>query len=158
MPSVRRIQFTTIIAAPAALVHELMIDAENYRQWTSAFAEGSYFEGSWSRGERIRFLSPAGGGMLAEIAENRPGEFISIRHLGFVAQGVEDTESEAVRAWAPAFENYTFLPVPEGTKVVVDQDVADEWESDLKQAWPKALDRLKSLCEAHPAATRQPRR
>lgn len=87
--------------------------------------------------------------MVAEIAENRPNEFISIRHLGFIAKGVEDTESESVRTWAPAYENYTFEQVPEGTRVVIDQDVTDEFESYMNEAWPKALARLKSLCEGH---------
>jgi hypothetical protein len=39
--------------------------------------------------------------MIAEIAEHRPNEFISIRNLGFIAKGVEDTGSDAVRARAP---------------------------------------------------------
>lgn len=99
MPSVKRIQFSEVIAAPPSRVFALMTGAESYRLWTSAFLEGSYFEGSWSPGARIRFLSPSGDGMVAEIAENRPDEYISTRHLGFIANGVEDTRSDAVRAW-----------------------------------------------------------
>jgi hypothetical protein len=37
--------------------------------------------------------------MVAEIAENRRNEFISIRHLGFIANGIVDTTSEVVKAW-----------------------------------------------------------
>jgi uncharacterized protein YndB with AHSA1/START domain len=148
MPTAKRIQFTTIIHAPVARVYELMIGPESYQDWTSAFAEGSCYEGSWAQGQRIRFLSPSGEGMVAEIAENRPHQFISIRHLGFVAQGVEDTESDAARAWAPAYENYSFEAVSEGTRLVVDQDITDEFESYMNEAWPKALARLKALSEA----------
>jgi hypothetical protein len=86
--------------------------------------------------------------MLAEIAESREHEFISIRHLGFIANGIEDTTSEAIRAWAPAYENYTFQTVPGGTHLVVDQDVAAEWETFMNEAWPKALVLLKELSEA----------
>jgi hypothetical protein len=150
MASRKRIQFSTIIAAPVSRVFELMIEPQTYRQWTSAFMEGSCFEGSWQQGQRIRFLGPGGDGMVSEIAENRRDEFISIRHLGFVAQGVEDTTSEAARAWAGAYENYTFAATPEGTLLRVDQDVAAEVESDLAEAWPKALARLKALCEERP--------
>ena len=64
--------------------------------------------------------------MVAEIAESRNNEFISIRHLGYVANGVEDTTSDAIRAWAPAYENYTFSAVPEGTTLVIDLDVTAE--------------------------------
>ncbi len=143
----KRIQFSTIIAAPVSLVYDLMTDAEAYKDWTSAFAHGSYYEGSWRAGERIRFLSPSGEGMVAEIAENRPEEFISIRHLGLIVNGVEDTDSDVVRSWAPAYENYSFMPVPDGTKVIVDQDVNEEFEGYMVEAWPKALARLKELCE-----------
>ncbi len=147
----KRIQFSIVIAAPVSVVYELMTDAESYKDWTSAFAHGSYYEGSWSAGERIRFLSPTGEGMVAEIAENRPNEFISIKHLGLIVNGVEDTDSDVVRSWAPAFENYSFMPVAAGTKVIVDQDVNEEFESYMVEAWPKALARLKALCESRVA-------
>lgn len=147
MSSVKHIQFTAEISAPAPEVWRHVTSPESYKIWTSAFAEGSHFKGSWEQGSKIQFLSPSGDGMVAEIAENRGNEFISIRHLGFIANGVEDTTSEAVKAWAPAYENYTFLAVPAGTKMVVDQDVSAEWEEYMNQAWPKALLLLKKLCE-----------
>jgi hypothetical protein len=147
MPAVKRIQFSTTIEAPVSRVYALMIDPEAYKDWTSAFAEGSTYEGSWAQGQQIRFLGPSGDGMVAEIAENRVNEFISIRHLGFIAKGVVDTDSDAARAWAPAYENYSFQPVPQGTRLVVDQDITDEFEGYMKEAWPKALARLKALCE-----------
>jgi hypothetical protein len=148
MSSVKRIQFTAEISAPASVVWRHVTSLESYKIWTSAFAEGSHFKGSWEQGSKIQFLSPSGDGMVAEIAENRANEFISIRHLGFLANGVEDTTSEAVKAWAPAYENYTFLAVPAGTKMVVDQDVAAEWEEYMIEAWPKALALLKKLSES----------
>ena len=90
--------------------------------------------------------------MIAEIAENRVNEFISIRHLGLIANGNIDTTSEAVKAWAPAHENYTFISTPEGTEMVVDQDVSTEWEIYICDAWPKALALLKNLSEAPESA------
>jgi uncharacterized protein YndB with AHSA1/START domain len=148
MRNVKRIQFTVDIAAPVATVFRRMLDPESYRDWTSAFAEGSYYLGSWQQGQKIRFLAPSGEGMVAEIAEHRANEFISIRHLGSIANGVEDTQSEAVRAWAPAYENYTFEATAQGTRLVIDQDVTGDFEQYLSQAWPKALERLKVLCES----------
>jgi hypothetical protein len=125
-----------------------MLGPESYPRWTSAFAEGSTYEGSWEQGAKIRFLAPSGDGMLSEVAENRKHEFLSLRHVGFLANGVEDTTSDAVRAWAPAYENYTFTAVPEGTKLVIDQDVPAEWEEHMVNAWPKALALLKEMSEA----------
>lgn len=148
MPSVKRIQFTASIKASPEAVWRRVTDPQSYQQWTSAFAEGSRFEGAWEAGAKIRFLAPSGDGMVSEIAESRRGEFISIRHLGMISNGVEDTTSQAVLAWAPAYENYTLLTTPDGTKMVVDQDVPAEWEEYLSEAWPKALAILKDLCES----------
>lgn len=147
MSSMKRIQFTQTINAPAAVVWHHVTSPESYKRWAAAFSEGSHFKGSWEQGAGIRFLSPTGDGMIAEIAESRENEFISIRHVGFITNGVEDTTSEAVKAWAPAYENYTFRTVPEGTEMVVDQDVAAEWEEYISKAWPNALALLKELSE-----------
>jgi len=130
-----------------------MIGPESYKRWAAAFAEGTYFEGSWEQGTKIKFLSPpAGDGMLSEIAQSRNNEFISIRHLGLISNGVEDTTSESVLAWAPAYENYTFISVPEGTKLVIELDVPGEWVEYMNEAWPTALMSLKQLSEAERAA------
>ncbi len=148
MSSAKRLQFNKDINAPISVVWRHVTSLESYKIWTAAFAEGSHFNGSWEQGSKIQFLSPSGDGMVAEIAENRQNEFISIRHLGFIANGIVDTTSEAVKAWAPAYENYTFLAIPAGTRMVVDQDVSAEWEAYICEAWPKALVRLKQLSEA----------
>jgi hypothetical protein len=85
--------------------------------------------------------------VTSEIAEIGPNEFISIRHLGYIADNcVEDTSSEAIGDWAPAYENYTFTDTPQGTKLTVDQDITEDFES-MPEAWPKALGKLKALCE-----------
>ena len=143
-----RLQYTATIHAPVPTVWRLMIGRDSYRRWTSAFMEGSDFQGSWEQGAKIRFVAPSGDGMLSEIAENREHEFISIRHLGMINGGVEDTTSDAVRAWAPAYENYTFVAVPEGTKLVIELDVEDSWAEQMNESWPKALALLKQMSEA----------
>lgn len=65
-----------------------------------------------------------------------------------MAGGVDDTTSEAVRAWAPAHENYALSAVAEGTLMRVDQDVTAEWAEHLAAAWPRALQLLKALSES----------
>ena len=153
MSALKHIQFDVTINAPVPAVWNFMIGPESYKRWASAFAEGTYFEGSWEQGAKIKFLSPpSGDGMVAEIAQNRRNAFISIRHLGFISNGVEDTTSESVRAWAPAYENYTFISVPEGTRLIIEQDVYSEWAQYMNEAWPKALALLKQLSEAERAA------
>ena len=74
-------------------------------------------------------------------------EFLSIRHLGMIQGGVEDVDSEAVRAWGPAHENYTFRAVDGGTEVLVEQDAPEDFAASLSACWSKAFARLKELCE-----------
>jgi len=127
--------------------YQSLIGRDSYKQWTSAFGDGLYFEGSWQQGQRIRFLTPEGHGVLSEIAEHRPNEFISVRHIGYIADdGTEDTSSESIRAWAPAYENYTLTATPQGTTLTVDQDMTADFAS-MDEAWPKALAKLRELCE-----------
>jgi uncharacterized protein YndB with AHSA1/START domain len=91
--------FDILIQAPREQVWTTMLQSPTYEQWTSVFCEGSRFEGSWDAGQTIRFFGPDGNGMVSEIAEHRLAEFVSIRHLGFIANGQDDTTSDAVRAW-----------------------------------------------------------
>jgi len=141
-------RYATSIEAAPKTVWDTMLGDPTYRQWTAEFTEGSYFEGSWEQGERIRFLAPNGEGMVAVIAENRPYEFISIRHLGVIKDGVEDTDSDEVRAWAPAYENYTLSPDGVSTRLEVTIEVTPDAEEFMARLWPRALSRLKALCEA----------
>ena len=143
----KRLRFSAAIAASKQDVWNRMLEPDSYRAWTAAFGEGSYYEGSWNKGAKIRFLSPGGDGMTAEIAENRPFEFVSIRHRGIIKNGVDDTESPAARAWTPAYENYTFTEKDGVTEVVVDVDVNERYEKMFRDTWPKALRRLKEICE-----------
>lgn len=148
----KTLRFRIDIRADRATVWETMLAQDTYRDWTAEFAAGSCFEGSWEEGQRIRFLAPDGNGVSSIIAEHRPREFVSIKHIGMISQDVEDTESEAVRRWAPAFENYSFTDAGESTVVDVEMTVPPEDESHLATTWPKALARLRTLCEARHAA------
>jgi len=149
------LHFETHINAPAAKVWDTMLQDATYREWTKVFSPNSYYEGpdgstmsSWDTGSKIHFLDGSGSGMYSEIAENRLHEFVSIRHLGMIADGTIDTESEEVKKWASAYENYTLVPDNDGTKVIVDIDITPEYEDMFKDMWPKALEKLKELAEA----------
>ena len=115
----KTLHFDILINAPREHVWRTMLHSPTYEQWTATFCEGSRYEGSWDQGQTIRFLGPSNQGMVAEIAAHRPAEFVSIRHLGMIENGQEDTTSDAVRAWAPCYENYTFSDERGGTRVRV---------------------------------------
>jgi len=144
----KTLHFAIVIHAPRETVWDVMLAPATYTEWTVEFMEGSYYEGSWEQGARMRFLAPDGNGMVSVIAEHRPHEFLSLKHLGYVKDGVEDTESEMVRSWAPAFENYTLSDAGTTTELAVDLDVTPEFEEYMTKIWPLALARLKKLCES----------
>jgi hypothetical protein len=144
----KKLYFNIEIDASPAQVYKTMINADSYRLWTSSFCEGSYFEGSWSTNDKIQFLSPEGGGMYSEIAKNIPNEYISIRHLGMIKDGIIDTESNDVKGWANALENYTFKQNGNKTELLIDIDITEEHEEYMNEAWPRALSILKMICES----------
>lgn len=147
----KKIKLDIEINAPREDVWEAVIDDAKYRQWTSVFSAGSFFEGGWNKGDAIRFLvekEEGREGMVSEIAESIYPEFISIRHLGYISSGVEDTTSEEVKKWAPAYENYTLKELGNGkTKFIVEADTTEEYYQMFLDLWPKALEKLKEVSE-----------
>jgi uncharacterized protein YndB with AHSA1/START domain len=143
----KTLTFEITINAPRPRVWDTMLNLDTYEAWTAAFCEGSTYEGSWDKGARIRFGTPSGDGMLAVIAENQPHAFVSIKHIGMIDKGVEDTTSDKVKAMTPAFENYRFTDTPQGTLLTVTMDTIPDYEQYMLDTYPKALALLKDLCE-----------
>ncbi|MFD1768304.1 SRPBCC family protein [Sphingobacterium suaedae] len=143
--------YQVTIDAPVDHVFKTMLDKQTYKQWTALFNPSSDFEGSWEKGEKIYFIGineqGEKEGMVAEIAEHIPNKYISIRHKGILDQGKEVLEGPAVEGWAGALENYTFEEISGGTTVTVDVDTNEEYIDYFDDAWPKALQKLKELCE-----------
>ena len=52
-----------------------------------------------------------------------------------------------MKAWAPAYENYTFTPTPEGTRFAVEVDTDEKYTPMFAEMWPKALAALKTVAE-----------
>ncbi len=145
------LQFSIGIQAPIEKVYATMIDPPHYAEWTSVFNETSRFEGSWEKGSKIRFLGSDKdgnvGGMVSRIRENIPNEFISIEHLGVISGDQEIISGPEVDGWAGALENYTFRKDNGGTRVLVSMDSNEEFKDYFANTWPKALERLKEICE-----------
>ena len=85
--------------------------------------------------------------MRSVIAENRPHERLSIKPIGIVTKGFEDTDSDEVTAWAPAYEAYTLKEVNGGTGLTVDMDVMPDYQALFANACPRALESIKRLAE-----------
>jgi PhnB protein len=143
---------TVAAGAMRTQLHTIRIAAPRAKVWqTAEFSEGSTYEGSWDEGARIRFgVQPGGDGIVSMVTENRRHELVSLRHLGEIKAGVEDTSSPAAARWAGALERYRFVDgdQPGITEVTVVSEVPGEYAGYMREAWPKALGKLKALCEA----------
>ncbi len=152
----KKLKLEVLINAPAEKVWDAVVNVRKYEKWTAAFNPTSTFEGGWNKGDTIRFIGTneqgKKEGMISEIAESRYPEFISIKHRGMILDGVEDTTSEEVKKWTPAYENYTLERVgPEQTLFKLSLDTPEEWEDMMKDMWPKAFKLLKEVSEGETA-------
>jgi hypothetical protein len=159
----KKLQFKVSINAPVTRIYNFMLGINSkstYEQWTSLFNPTSTYEGSWGKGNKILFVGVdekgEKGGMVSRIAENIPNRFVSVQHYGLLKADKEITEGPEVEKWANGFENYTFQennarpddPVGRGTTTVtVDLDTTEDFLDYMNQTYPKALDKLKELCE-----------
>lgn len=150
----KKLQFRVSINAPANKVYGFMLGIKSkstYEQWTSLFNPTSTYEGSWEKGSKILFIGVdekgEKGGMVSKIVENITNQFVSIQHYGLLKADKEITEGPEVEKWANGFENYTFEENNGITTVTVDLDTIEDFLDYMNQTYPKALDKLKELCE-----------
>lgn len=140
----KKLHYTITINAPRKHVYKVMLEKPTYNEWTTAFSEHSDYEGAWDQGSQIKFVDGSGNGMISEIAENKPNEYVSIHHLGEIQDGKEKRYDPA-----DGYENYTLEDADGGTKVTVEMvNLPDEYEGMFNEMWPKALDKLKEIAEA----------
>lgn len=150
----KKIQFKIDIKAPVNQVYRAMLGLEHkstYEAWTAEFNPTSTYEGSWEKGSKIYFIGTdekgEKGGMIAEIAEHIPNQFVSIRHYGILKGDTEITTGEEVEKWAGGEENYAFEEHNPITTVTVEVDVVDEYMDYFLTTYPRALKKLKEIIE-----------
>lgn len=145
------LHFEIYIDAPVAKVYQTMLDKKHYEEWTAVFNPTSQFEGSWEKGAKIVFLgideNGSSGGMVGRIKENIPNQFVSIEYTGILQGDKEITSGPEVEGWIGNCENYTYETVNGKTRLAVDLDTNQEFVSYFNETYPKALDKLKSICE-----------
>ncbi len=142
-----KLVFKTTINASREKVWEVLFGVETYPLWATIFSEGSMVKTDWKKGSKALFLGPDNKGMVSEISESIAPSYLSITHLGMYDNGVEDFDSEAVKPWAGATENYTLSETAEGTALMVDMMITADYQDYFEETWPKALAKIKELAE-----------
>ncbi len=150
----QKLQFKVSINAPAKQVYDFMLGLQNkttYEQWASVFNPTSSYEGNWEKGSKIMFVGVdeqgEKGGMISRIVDNVPAQFVSVQHYGILKGEQEITEGEDVEKWANGFENYNFEENNGTTSLTVNLDTAEDFEDYMNETYPKALSKLKEICE-----------
>lgn len=145
----KKLEYNIQIDANKQKVWNTMLAPDTYKQWTNVSWPGSTYEGKWEKNEDLRFVSAEqGGGTLATLTEFRPHEYLLAEHVAILlADGSEDRTSEAAKGWVGTTESYTFQESNGKTNLKVEIKTAPEWADMFDEGWPKALDKLKEICE-----------
>ncbi|KFF12486.1 SRPBCC domain-containing protein [Chryseobacterium soli] len=130
-----------IEAAPERIWGVLWGDI-TYRQWTTAFTEGSFYEGTLEEGSIVKFFDPKNNGMYSRVEKNEPGKEMKFLHLGEIYDGVE-----APQEWGEATETYILEETESGTTLTCTIQTPAEFKDFFEENFPKALGIIKNLSE-----------
>jgi len=137
-----KLHFDIQINAEAIKVWSVLWDDFSFRQWTSAFNEGSFYQGDLQEGATIKFLDPKNNGMYSKITKLVPNEEIIFLHLGEIYEGVE-----APRDLGGATERYVLTEDENVTHLEVEVQTSEEFKSFFEEKFPNALSNVKHLSE-----------
>ena len=144
----KKISFSTNIKAPKAKVWNALWDDENYKTWTTAFAEGSHAVTDWQEGSKVLFLDGKGDGMYCTIAKKVNNKFISFKFNGEVKNHVELPVDEKNSDWVNGSENYTLKEADGITTLDVEITVTDGMLDYFNKTFPVALEIAKKIAES----------
>lgn len=137
-----KLHFDIQINAEAEKVWSVLWDDFSFRQWTSAFTEGSFYQGNLKENEIIKFLDPQNNGMFSKIVALIPNQEIKFLHLGEIYNGVE-----APQNWDEATERYILTEDENTTHLKVEIQTLEQFKSFFEEKFPDALSNVKHLSE-----------
>lgn len=147
-----QLHFEILIKNTPKEVYRIMLEKPTYEEWTDVFSPGSTFIGNWEEGSKILFVAQCEegnqNGMVSKVFKNEENKHVDIEHLGVLKEGVEILDGKEVEMWKGAHEKYTFQQKGSDTLLLIDLDSTMEFDEYFTEAWPKALDKLKEICES----------
>lgn len=133
------------ISAPRSKVFEVLVDDECTKRWFAEFGEGAHAETTWEEGSKASFTDDSGSGLVGIVMVNRPGELLSVKYTGIVADGVEDYDSELAKEVIDMMETYVLTEKDGITTLSVDVDMSEEYYDVMSEAWDNALKKISEL-------------
>ncbi|PIF46346.1 hypothetical protein CLU96_3377 [Chryseobacterium sp. 52] len=134
--------FEIQIDAPREKVWDVLWSDITYRQWTTAFTEGSFYLGTFEEGSIMKFFDPNNNGMYSRVEKNVPHQEMKFLHLGEIYDGVETEQN-----WGEATEAYILQETEIGTLLKCEINTPEEFKNFFEEKFPTALGIIKNLSE-----------
>ena len=136
------LEYKIQINATPEKVWTTLWDDMRYRQWTSAFTEGSFYVGTWEEESIVKFFDPNNNGMYSRVLKNEANKEMTFLHLGEIYDGVETPQD-----WGDATESYLLEETENGTNLIARIKTSEEFKSFFEEKFPNALQNVKNLSE-----------
>ena len=146
----KKLTYSIQISKPQDFVFNKIMDKSVYPEWANAWGEGMTYEGEWKEGKHISFFDHSQGGTKVVIEKIVPNELIEAKHIAMVnPQNIEvELSDDMMRKWIGSKETYYFKKESENETTLEVVMLADEAFEEMMNAWPKALQLFKEVCEA----------
>lgn len=136
------------IDAPADKVWDILWNEKTYSQWTYYFSPDSNMITDWEIGGKTYFTdSSKKNGMVSTIERMEEPKHLIFKHLGEMVDGVEDVDSEKVKAWNGSLEAYYLEENNGKTTLKVEVGSNDEFKEMFDNGFKKGLEVIKNLSE-----------
>lgn len=145
----KTLTYSVKISKPVDFVFSKVTDKSVYPDWAKAWGEGMTYEGNWKEGEHISFFDQKQGGTKVIVEEVVPNEIIRMKHVAMVnPQNVEcEVTDEMMEKWIGSTENYYFKKNGDTETILEIVMTTDKAFEKMMEAWSKALQFLKEICE-----------
>jgi len=142
------LKYQTEINASAEKVWDVLWNKNTYSKWTYFFSPDSNMVTDWQVGGKTYFTDGSKkNGMVSTIDKIEENKQLVFKHLGEMVNGVEDTESEKVKAWNGSLEGY-YLEEKDGkTTLKIEVDSNEEFKDMFDNGFKKGLEIIKELSE-----------
>ncbi len=136
------------IDASAEKVWDILWNEKTYSQWTYYFSPDSNMVTDWEVGGKTYFTdSSKKNGMVSTIERMEEPKYLIFKHLGELQNGVEDVDSEKVKAWNGSLEAYYLEENNGKTMLTIEVDSNDEFKEMFDNGFKKGLEVIKNLSE-----------
>ena len=142
-----KIEKSILIDASKEKIWEVLLDDQYFRQWSCAFAPGSYADTDWSLNSIAEIKSPSEDGLFGKIILHRPQEAITIKYEGVKINGDKDTTGQEAKNWIGCLETYHISEEGNSCLLSISQDTPKKYVHAFWSNWDEALERIKNLAE-----------